>query len=159
MLQDWAVWMLSVLSVVYLQSMYLYFPLSAMYSCVIVGALLLSNVHVCIFLLAMHFLCASSFVFYCSPSFIWFIYVCLYKTASPWLLGWFMELLVTWLLTCIGLVGWFWLSVWLTDNAVPHHVCNHKAAFPQVGLNSEQCQSLGLTLSEMYVCLCLCSFK
>lgn len=87
-----------------------------------------------IILLAMHFLCVLGVPFCYIRLFICFI-CCILSLLNcielpTWLLGWFTDLLVTWLLTCNGRVGWLagWLPIWLTGNAgaVLHHVANHR---------------------------------
>lgn len=100
-------------------------------------------VHVCmltglcdIILLAtcMHCLCVLWLAFCYICLFICFI-CCILSllncTELPtWLLGWFADLLITWLLTCNGRVGWLagWLPIWLTGyaGAVLHNVANHR---------------------------------
>lgn len=87
------------------------------YSSISSGCLV--TVHVCmltslcdIILLSVHFMCCCvlglAFCYICL--FICFIYCILSLfncTELPtWLLGWFADLLVTWLLTCNGRVGW-----------------------------------------------------
>lgn len=115
-------------------------------------------VHVCmltglcvIILLAMRFVCALGPAFCYICLFICFI-CCILSllncTELPtWLLGWFTDLLITWLLTSNGRVGW--LSIWLTGyaGAVLHHVANHRL------LSLRLVRSLNTEIRDEALCL------